>query len=427
MRLPSLVFLFIFLGALPAVAKDITGTWQGSLPSQPALTVSRTASGYRGDYYRLGPKGAADPSAMPVSVIRVTGRLITFNLDHRAGAFRGTMSTDGKNIVGTWNDGAPQPLVFTRAPADFVLDASPHKVRFVAIDKHVRLEVLDWGGKGPALVFLPGWGNTAHVFDSFAPRFTARHHVFGITRRGFGLSTVPIPTRENYDPDRLGDDVLAVIAKLNLDRPILAGHSVAGQEMSSIGTRHPETVSGLIYLDAAFANMFYNPNGGYTVQVEVDDMRRKLETLPRGVSEDPRAIAEVLAALPRLQKSLERDLAMTQGYTPPAPGTANSIEDRIADVMATTRRKYVGIKPPFLAVIAYPSKCHGDCNAEAEKIWEQEQMIQADTVAADYPQATVLKLPGADHYVFRSNEAEVEHAMNAFMENLARQSREQAQ
>jgi hypothetical protein len=25
-------------------------------------------------------------------------------------------------------------------------DKSPHKVRFVTVDKHVRLEVLDWGG-----------------------------------------------------------------------------------------------------------------------------------------------------------------------------------------------------------------------------------------------------------------------------------------
>ena len=37
---------------------------------------------------------------------------------------------------------------------------------------------------------------------------------------------------------------------LKLTRPILVGHSLGGEELSSIGSRHPERVSGLIYLDA---------------------------------------------------------------------------------------------------------------------------------------------------------------------------------
>src|ERR1700722_3760100 len=119
-------------------------------------------------------------------------------------------------------------------------DKSPHKRRFVTVDKHVRLEVLDWGGSGRALVFLAGLGDTAHVFDAFAPEFTADHHVYGITRRGFGRSSKPAPTTENYLADRLGDDVLAVIDALKMTRPVLAGHSIAGEELSSIGSRHPE-------------------------------------------------------------------------------------------------------------------------------------------------------------------------------------------
>ena len=37
---------------------------------------------------------------------------------------------------------------------------------------------------------------------------------------------------------------------LHIERPVLAGHSLAGQELSSIGSRFPKKVSGLIYLDA---------------------------------------------------------------------------------------------------------------------------------------------------------------------------------
>src|SRR5215813_4190054 len=68
-------------------------------------------------------------------------------------------------------------------------DPSNHHIRSITVDDGVRLEVLEWGGgSGRPVVFLAGGGNTAHVFDDFAPQLTAGHHVYGITRRGFGAS-----------------------------------------------------------------------------------------------------------------------------------------------------------------------------------------------------------------------------------------------
>src|SRR5678816_948925 len=60
-------------------------------------------------------------------------------------------------------------------------DPSPHKVQFVTVEKDVHLEVLDWGGAGRAVVLLAGSGNTAHVYDEFAPKAhqvlpPVRHH-----------------------------------------------------------------------------------------------------------------------------------------------------------------------------------------------------------------------------------------------------------
>ena len=67
-------------------------------------------------------------------------------------------------------------------------DPSPHTVRFVTVEENVRLEVLDWCGSGRPVILLAGGGNTAHVYDDFAPKLTADFHVYGITRRGFGAS-----------------------------------------------------------------------------------------------------------------------------------------------------------------------------------------------------------------------------------------------
>lgn len=139
------------------------------------------------------------------------------------------------------------PLACAIAPVN---PYSAQSVTFVTVEDNVNLEVLYWGGAGRPLIFLAGLGNDAHVFDKFASKFTSNYQVYGITRRGFGASSAPAPTDGNYAANRLGDDVLAVIDALDLDRPVLIGHSIAGQELSSVGSRYPEKVGGLIYLDA---------------------------------------------------------------------------------------------------------------------------------------------------------------------------------
>ena len=78
--------------------------------------------------------------------------------------------------------------------------------------------------------------------DSMVPALTARAHVYGVTRRGFGASSDP---ETGYDANRLGDDVAAVIDSLKIDRPVLAGHSIAGQELTSVAMRWPERIAGL--------------------------------------------------------------------------------------------------------------------------------------------------------------------------------------
>src|SRR5579859_6458152 len=128
-------------------------------------------------------------------------------------------------------------------------DPSKHTVQFVTVEAGVRLEVLDWGGNGRPIVLLAGSGNTAHIFDDFAQRLSgACCHVYGITRRGFGASTHP---NSGYDQQRLADDVLQVLDALKLVTPVLAGHSMSGEELTTLGDEHSDRLAGLVYLDAA--------------------------------------------------------------------------------------------------------------------------------------------------------------------------------
>lgn len=292
-------------------------------------------------------------------------------------------------------------------------------MQFVTVDQDVRLEVLDWGGTGRPLVFLAGLGNDAHVFDKFAPKFTASYHVYGITRRGFGNSSKPAPTVSNYKADRLGDDVIAVMNALQLDRPILAGHSIAGEELSSIGSRHPEKVAGLIYLDAAFPYAYYNhANTDWTL--DMLEVRKHIDALQAGAVLEPQLVQDMSRSVEDLNKDmqeLQKQIAlMKPPYPPPPPPIGLAIH--------FGEQKYTRIPVPILAIVVCPHNFNGSINmdtkAKAALVADDLSRCtaQADAFAAGVPFARVVRLPNADHYVFRSNEAEVIREMNTFLEKL---------
>jgi non-heme chloroperoxidase len=127
-------------------------------------------------------------------------------------------------------------------------DPSPHRIQFITVAPNVRLEVLDWGGKGKPLIFLTGLGNSAHIYDEYAPQFNDKFHVMAITRRGFGASSQPM----SMNLRTWVDDIHAILDSLKIAKAILIGHSIAGDEMTKFASLYPARVEKLVYLDAAY-------------------------------------------------------------------------------------------------------------------------------------------------------------------------------
>jgi hypothetical protein len=112
-------------------------------------------------------------------------------------------------------------------------------VKSVTVGENVQLEVLDWGGSSPAIVLLAGLGSTAHHFDDLAPALTARYRVVGVTRRGHPGSSAPTT---GYGFTRLAEDVVRVIDAVGVRRPVVIGHSFAGEEMHVLGARYSDKI-----------------------------------------------------------------------------------------------------------------------------------------------------------------------------------------
>jgi pimeloyl-ACP methyl ester carboxylesterase len=421
----------------PAPEVNLAGTWQAAIrvvhpQIRMVFRVTRAkAGGWKATMY------FDDTNPIPVDSVTVVGSTVEFV--GNTGRYHGEMSANGTSIRGIWVDGYPRavhnplPLELQRATRQTTWslppDPSPHTTRYVTVDKDANLEVLDWGGSGRPVVLLAGLGSNAHVFDQFAPKLTPNYHVYGITRRGFGNSSVPLT---GYAAERLGDDVLAVLEALHIDRPILVGHSIAGEELSSVGSRYPQRVAGLIYLDAGYPYAYYNAavGDGLRATIDVNELEGKLDQLRFGNQpEDPRAlIQEVLTtelpgftqSLQAWQRSLETpqfNLGATRGPAEPPPIGR--------DIMAGLR-KYTSIPVPILAIFAAPHEfppSTGDdpaarAAADATDEATTHPLAQAAAFEKGVPSAHVVRLAHANHYVFRSNEADVLREMTAFINGL---------
>ncbi len=296
-------------------------------------------------------------------------------------------------------------------------DSSPHRVSFVSVAPDVRLELLDWGGSGPPIVFLSGLQDVAHGFDDLAPEFTKDHHVIAITRRGYGASSQP---PAGYDLAGRVADLRAVLDSLKLQRVALVGHSIAGDELTAFAGAYPARVTSLVYFDAAYDH---------------SDLRQLLGQFPAA----PPMQAGDSASPVALQAYLQRTYGM---HIPEAQlraiGRYDSAGHLVADVTPPTidslilagcgHPNYAAVRAPALVIYAvvdsvrqvfpFYAALNAPHQAAARRFtaalqrWAAAERVR---VRRELRSAQLLELHGANHYVFDSHRSDVIRAMREFL------------
>ncbi len=108
------------------------------------------------------------------------------------------------------------------------------------------LRVLRWGHGPRHAVALHGITASAAGWEAVAEALPTEWSLFAVDLRGRGHSGhLPGP----YGWDRHLDDVLAAVAQLRLERPVLAGHSLGAYLALLAFGRAPGTFSGLLLVD----------------------------------------------------------------------------------------------------------------------------------------------------------------------------------
>lgn len=302
------------------------------------------------------------------------------------------------------------------------VDPSPRATLIVVSDS-VRLEVLDWGGRGPTLIFLAGMGHSAHVFDGFVRRLTPHLHVMGISRRGFGGSSRP---KRGFDSTTLVNDIIAVLDSLGLQKASFVGHSFAGSEMSILAGRFPERVDRLIYLDCGF------------------DYRQMLDRIgvatARGSPQPPPATYH-LPPWTVADWALYAERSSGAGFPPSEVRQMTRVgpDDVVQDFGTdpeVLRAMLAGIEPapltairaPTLAIYATPTSAEvmypswyafdDSSRAQGQRVYSAvsaEHAFQRARFHREVAGSRQVIIPGARHYVFLTHPGEVANEMLSFM------------
>ncbi len=143
----------------------------------------------------------------------------------------------------------------------------------------VRIHFLEHGSDGPPLVLLPGITSPAITWAFVAERLASFSRVITLDIRGRGLSSGGPDI--GYRLADYADDAAGLIRSLDLERPIVLGHSMGARIAIKLAATAPEVVGRLILADPPVSGPGRRP---YPIPlpwyIEGIDMAARGESMP---------------------------------------------------------------------------------------------------------------------------------------------------
>jgi N-formylmaleamate deformylase len=183
---------------------------------------------------------------------------------------------------------------------DQVLSTNPRGSSAYITVNGLRIHYLEYGQGEVDLVVIPGITSPAITWEFVAEKLSRDYHVYVMDVRGRGLSDKP---PSGYDLSDYAADTAGLIRALNLDRPVVLGHSMGARITAALGTLFQGLPGSTILADpplsgpgrapypiplVSFVNSLREAQAGATAE----DMRRYF---PTWTEEQLRLRAEWLA------------------------------------------------------------------------------------------------------------------------------------
>ncbi|HET8675812.1 MAG TPA: alpha/beta hydrolase [Blastocatellia bacterium] len=123
--------------------------------------------------------------------------------------------------------------------------------RTIELTNGVKLRYVEQGDPaGAPVLFLHGITDSWRSFEPVLPHLPASIHAFAISQRGHGDSDRPAA---DYNTRDFAADIAAFMDAFNLERAVIAGHSMGSSIARRFALDHPDRTLGLVLMGSFFA------------------------------------------------------------------------------------------------------------------------------------------------------------------------------
>jgi pimeloyl-ACP methyl ester carboxylesterase len=137
-------------------------------------------------------------------------------------------------------------ILFAASPA-LAVEAFPSAFKTQTIKTNGTELYVRVGGKGPAVVFLHGFGDTGDMWAPIAAKLVADHTVIVPDLRGMGLSAHP---DAGYTKMNQARDIAGVMDALKVDKAQLVTHDIGNMVGYALAAQFPARITKWVVIDA---------------------------------------------------------------------------------------------------------------------------------------------------------------------------------
>jgi N-formylmaleamate deformylase len=261
----------------------------------------------------------------------------------------------------------------------------------------LRLHYTRTGGAKPPLVLAHGVGDDGLCWTAVAEALEQEYDVIMLDARGHGRSAAP---EQGYSPAVQTEDLAGLIAVLDLQRPLVLGHSMGAMTALALAGSYPDMARAILLEDPPPWWMT-QPEGSPSEMERRAQMRASMAELKRKTREE--LVAEGRAVAPGWSDAeVERWADAKQRFSCNVLEIFNSSVEARADGLAIVRR----ITCPALLITADP---------------EQDALVTAESAAglqALIPQLRIAYIPEAGHSIRRDQFARYLEIVRPFLAEM---------
>jgi pimeloyl-ACP methyl ester carboxylesterase len=255
-------------------------------------------------------------------------------------------------------------------------------------------------GSGPDVVLVPGLGSSPAVWqDAVAAVPGYRYHLVHVA----GFAGAPAARNaQGAVVAPVGEEIARYVEAMHLRRPAVVGHSLGGLWAMGLAARHPELVSRVMVVDMLpFPGVLFGGPSA-TPQALASTAAQLRQVLAAAAGEQRRQLAETtIAGMVRTEARRAGPIADYLASDPQVVAQAMS------ELVVTDLR-------PELANIRVPLTVLWVRNPSVPVTEEQMAQVYRDSFAAA-PQARVVRVPDAYHFIMLDEPARFQAALREFL------------